>query len=80
MTTQHPIEPGQVVHQAAAILTSLEYINQEEARSLGPLAEAVANAFMVVYYQAETGYVTRMEFQQAMIDLRQALPADARQI
>ena len=43
MTTQHIIEPGQAVHQAAAILSSLEYINQAEARSLGPLAEAVAN-------------------------------------
>jgi len=45
MTTQHSIEPGQAVHQAAAILASLEYINQAEARSLGPLAEAVANTF-----------------------------------
>ena len=68
------------MHQAAVILSSLEYINQEEARSFGPLAETVANAFMVVYYQAEMGCVTRMEFQKAMIDLRQALPAGVRQI
>lgn len=47
MTTQHIIEPGQAVHQAAAILSSLEYINQAEARSLGPLAEAVANAALL---------------------------------
>ncbi|MEH0876568.1 type I toxin-antitoxin system ptaRNA1 family toxin [Pectobacterium cacticida] len=72
MTTQHSIEPGQAVHQAAAILVSLEYINQAEARSLGPLAEAVANAFMVVYYQAETGRATRADFQEAMRALRQA--------
>ena len=72
MTTQHSIEPGQAVHQAAAILVSLEYINQAEARSLGPLAEAVANAFMVVYYQAETGRATRADFQEAIKALRQA--------
>lgn len=72
MTTQHTIEPGHVVHQAASILASLEYINQAEARSLGPLAEAVANAFMVVYYQAETGRATRADFQEAMRTLRQA--------
>ena len=72
MTTQHIIEPGQAVHQAAAILSSLEYINQAEARSLGPLAEAVANTFMVVYYQAETGRATRADFQEAIKALRQA--------
>ena len=72
MTTQHIIEPGQAVHQAAAILSSLEYINQAEAPGLGPLAEAVANAFMVVYYQAETGRATQADFQEAMNALRQA--------
>ena len=50
MITQHIIEPGRAVYQVAAILSSVEYINQAEARSLGPLAEVVANAFMVVYY------------------------------
>lgn len=60
------------MHQAAAILASLEYINQAEARSLGPLAEAVVNAFMVVYYQAETGRATKADFQEAMRTLRQA--------
>lgn len=72
MTTQHSIEPGQAAHQAAAILASLEYINQAEARNLGPLAEAVANTFMMVYYQAETGLATRADFQEAMRALRQA--------
>ncbi|RSE60571.1 type I toxin-antitoxin system ptaRNA1 family toxin [Alcaligenes faecalis] len=72
MTTQHSIEPGQAVHQAAAILASLEYVTQAEARSLGPLAEAVANTFMMVYYQAETGLATRADFQEAMRALRQA--------
>lgn len=75
MTTQHLIEPGQVVHQAATILASLEYIDQGAAQRLGPLAEAVANAFMVVYYQAETGCATRTDFQEAMTALRQSLAA-----
>ncbi|WP_269493983.1 type I toxin-antitoxin system ptaRNA1 family toxin [Castellaniella sp. S9] len=72
MTTQHLIEPGYVVHQAAAILASLEYIDQAAAQSLGPVAEAVANAFMVVYYQAETGRAAQADFQEAMNALRQA--------
>ncbi|MFT0212489.1 type I toxin-antitoxin system ptaRNA1 family toxin [Pseudomonas sp. F1_0610] len=72
MTTQHIIEAGQVVHQAAHILASLEYIDQAAAQSLGPLAEAVVNAFMVVYYQAETGRATKADFQEAMRTLRQA--------
>lgn len=72
MTTQHAIEPGQVVQHAATILSSLEYIDQDAAQSLGPLAEAIANAFMVVYYQAETGRATRTDFQEAMSTLRQA--------
>ncbi|USP49422.1 type I toxin-antitoxin system ptaRNA1 family toxin [Alcaligenes faecalis] len=60
------------MHQVAAILASLEYINQADARGLGPLAEAVANTFMMAYYQAETGLANRADFQEAMRALRQA--------
>lgn len=74
MTTQHLIELGQVVHQAAAILASLEYIDQSAAQRRGPLAEAVANAFMVVYYQAETGRATRHDFGEALEAIRRFLP------
>nr|WP_321266041.1 type I toxin-antitoxin system ptaRNA1 family toxin [Alcaligenes faecalis] len=74
MTTQHLIEPGHVVHQAATILASLEYIDQAAAQRLGPLAEAVANAFMVVYYQAETGRATRNDFCEALEAIHQYLP------
>lgn len=74
MTTQHVIEPGQVVHQAATILASLEYIDQGTAQHLGPLAESVANAFMVVYYQAETGRATRNDFSEALEAIRRSLP------
>ena len=45
----------QAVHHAAAQLAALDWIDQEEARQLSPMAEAVANMFMVLYYQAETG-------------------------
>ncbi|MBY6346464.1 type I toxin-antitoxin system ptaRNA1 family toxin [Providencia rettgeri] len=74
MTTQHLIEPGQIMHQAAAILASLEYIDQGAAQRLGPLVEAVANAFMVVYYQAETGRATRNDFCEALEAIRRSLP------
>ncbi|EFW3726726.1 type I toxin-antitoxin system ptaRNA1 family toxin [Shigella flexneri] len=77
MTTQHIIEAGQVVHQAAHILSSLEFIDQGAAQGLGPMAEAVANMFMVVYYQAETGKATPADFQEAMDGLKQALPVTA---
>ena len=73
MTTQHVSEPKQLVHQAAVLLASLDYINQAEARSLAPLAEAVANTFMVVYYQAETGRAKPADFQEAIDTLRQVL-------
>ncbi|WP_413544465.1 type I toxin-antitoxin system ptaRNA1 family toxin [Alcaligenes sp. SMD-FA] len=41
-------------------------------RSLGPLVGAVANTFMMVYYQAETGLATRADFQESMRVVRQA--------
>ena len=78
MTTQHLIEAGQVVHQAASILASLEFIDQAAAQQIGPMAEAVANVFMVVYYQAETGRATPADFQEAMNTLQQVLPGSCR--
>ncbi|MBI0995447.1 type I toxin-antitoxin system ptaRNA1 family toxin [Escherichia coli] len=79
MTTQHLIEAGQVVHQAANILASLEFIDQAAAQQIGPMAEAVANVFMVVYYQAETGRATPADFQEAMNTLQQVLPRAMRE-
>lgn len=77
MTTQHSIEAGQVVHQAAHMLASLEFIDQAAAQQLGPMAEALADMFMMVYYQAETGKATPADFQAAMDGLKQALPVTA---
>lgn len=48
--------------------------DQDAARQLGPLAEAVANAFMVVFYQAETGRATPTDFREALDAVRQSLP------
>jgi len=37
------------------------------------MAEAVANMFMVLYYQAETGQATRDDFRLALDAVRQSL-------
>jgi hypothetical protein len=63
----------QAVHHAAAQLAVLDWIDQEAARQLSPMAEAVANMFMVLYYQAETGQATRDDFRQALDAVRQSL-------
>ncbi|WP_130061183.1 type I toxin-antitoxin system ptaRNA1 family toxin [Escherichia coli] len=55
MTTAHNIEVQQAIHQAATELAALEFIDQETARQVSPVAEAVANMFTILYYQAETG-------------------------
>ena len=73
MTMQQFIETSQAVHQAASALAALEYLDQEHAQQLGPLAEAVANMFMVVFYQAETGQATQHDFQEAIEAVRQSL-------
>lgn len=73
MAIQQFIETSQAVHQAASALAALEYLDQEHAQQLGPLAEAVANMFMVVFYQAETGQATQHDFQEAIKAVRQSL-------
>ncbi len=63
----------QAVHHAAVQLAALDWIDQEEAQQLGPMAEAVANAFMVVFYQAETGQATPADFREALDAVRHSL-------
>ena len=63
----------QAVHHAAVQLAALDWIDQDSARQLGPIAEAVANAFMVVFYQAETGQATPADFREALDAVRQSL-------
>jgi hypothetical protein len=66
MTTTHVSEARQVIHHAAAKLADLEFMDQRTARELSKMAEAVANLFMVVFYQAETGRATHSDFSEAM--------------
>lgn len=70
MTTTHNIEVQQVIHQAATGLAALEFIDQETARKISPVAEAVANMFTILYYQAETGRATPEDFEQALDTIR----------
>ena len=65
----------QAVHHAAAQLAALDWIDQEAARQLSPMAEAVANMFMVLYYQAETGQATRDDSRQALDAVRDEIAA-----
>lgn len=71
MTTTHNNEVQQVIHQAATKLAALEFIDQETARQVSPVAEAVANMFTILYYQAETGRATPEDFEQALDTIRQ---------
>lgn len=73
MTTHNITETKKTVQQAATLLAEMPWLDQAAARHLGPLAEAVANAFMVVFYQAETGRATQADFQEAMAAVREAL-------
>lgn len=50
MTITHNIEVKQAIHQAAPNLASLEFIDQETARQISPVAESVANMFTILYY------------------------------
>lgn len=70
MTTTNNIEVQQAIHQAATNLASLEFIDQETAWQISPVAEAVANMFTILYYQAETGRATPEDFEQALDTIR----------
>ncbi|RQZ67269.1 type I toxin-antitoxin system ptaRNA1 family toxin [Burkholderia sp. Bp9004] len=65
MATTHHTEAKQVIQQAAKQLAALHFMDQDTARELAQMAEAVANMFMVVFYQAETGRATPADFHEA---------------
>ena len=75
MATLNPTDATYAVHHAALQIAALDWIDQDAARQLSPMAEAVANMFMVLYYQAETGQATRDDFRQALDAVRQSLTA-----
>jgi hypothetical protein len=75
MATQHATEAVRAVQHAATLLSGIDWRDPRQARQLSPMAEAVANMFMVLYYQAETGRATRDDFRQALDAVRQSLTA-----
>ncbi|AHB06150.1 type I toxin-antitoxin system ptaRNA1 family toxin [Xanthomonas perforans] len=75
MATLNPTHATQAVQHAAMQLASLDWLDQDAARQLSPMAEAVANMFMVLYYQAETGQATRDDFREALDAVRLSLAA-----
>jgi hypothetical protein len=72
MTTTHNIEVQQAIHQAAIKLAALEFIDQETAQQISPVAEAVANMFTLLYYQAETVQATPDDFNEALVTILNA--------
>ena len=73
MAILNVINATQAVHHAAEQLAALDWIDQDTAQHLGPLAEAVANAFTVVFYQAETGQASPADFRVALDAVRASL-------
>lgn len=73
MATLHATQATQAVHHAAEQLADLDWIDQAAAQQLSPLAEAVANMFVVVFYQAATGQATQADFQEAINAVRARL-------
>lgn len=68
MTAQNPIEMNveQTLRDTAAQLIALEWVDQESAQRMAPVAEAVSNLCVVLCYQASTGLATRADFQEAV--------------
>lgn len=75
MATLNPtdVSATRAVHHAAVHLAALDWIDQSAARQLSPMVEAVANMFMVLYYQAETGQATRDDFREALDAVQRSL-------
>ncbi|MBU9216465.1 type I toxin-antitoxin system ptaRNA1 family toxin [Burkholderia gladioli] len=73
MAITNSTEARHVIHDVAEQLVALAFVDQRTARELSSVAEAVANLFMVVYYQAETGRATPSDFNEAMTAVRQTL-------
>ncbi|SPU51043.1 type I toxin-antitoxin system ptaRNA1 family toxin [Bordetella trematum] len=74
MAAMNSNEAVEAVHHAAAVLGDLQWLDQDTARQLSPMAEAVANMFVVLFYQAETGQATQEDFRDALEAIQQTLP------
>ncbi|MCP1633708.1 type I toxin-antitoxin system ptaRNA1 family toxin [Kerstersia gyiorum] len=75
MATMNSNEAVEAVHHAAALLGDLKWLDQDAARQISPMAEAVANMFVVLFYQAETGQATQEDFRDALAAIQQTLPS-----
>lgn len=75
MATPHSTEATQTVMRAAKQLAGIDFdlLNQDTAREVSPLVEALVNMLMIVYYQAETGQATHRDFAQASRMVRRSL-------
>ncbi|WP_081076730.1 type I toxin-antitoxin system ptaRNA1 family toxin [Burkholderia cepacia] len=73
MATTHHTEAQQIIRQAATQLATLDFIDQCTASECLQLAEAIANLFTVVFYQAETGRATHSDFNDARTSVQQRL-------
>lgn len=74
MATMDSNEAVEAVHHAAALLGDLKWLDQDTARKISPMAEAVVNMFVVLFYQAETGQATKDDFREALTAIQQTLP------
>lgn len=50
MTAPYSTEVRKTIHHVASELVALEFINQDAAREISQVAEAVANMFTVLYH------------------------------
>lgn len=63
----------QTAQKSATLLAGMGWLDQNTAKEIAAMAEAVTNMFMVVYYQAETGLATQADFQEARSAVMQML-------
>ncbi|MBQ0218552.1 type I toxin-antitoxin system ptaRNA1 family toxin [Alcaligenes faecalis] len=59
---------------AAALLGDQKWLDQDKTRQISPMAEAVVNMLVVLFYQAETGQATQDDFREALAAIQQTLP------
>jgi len=72
MATTNNTEVERALHRVATALAAMDFMDQEKARQISKIAEAVAEMSLVLYYQAETGRATPANFVEAQTAICQA--------
>lgn len=72
MATTYDTEVEWALHRVATALAAMDFMDQEKARQISQIAEAVAEMSLVLYYQAETGRATPTDFVEAQAAICQA--------